>query len=149
MSSRDASSPVSRHVRIVKLRYRRPSGVTHQQTAQDDTSDTTTRHVTPAVEEPAPGATYGQSASVNSAPVNQHSLAQCYQTGEYSDLKVVSYGFSRKVHKIIVCSESPVIKEKCNSLVSLYKQPGTTISPFLSGNDTDVLTTDTRGLINA
>lgn len=105
------------------ISYRRPSSVTHQQAAQNDTKDTMTRYVMPAVEEPAPGATHGHSASVHSAPVNQHSLGQYYQTGEYSDLKVVSYGFSRKVHKIIVCSESPVIKEKCNSLVSPHKQP--------------------------
>lgn len=40
---------------------------------------------------------------------------------------IVSYGFSRKVHRIIVCSESPVVKEKCNSLVSPHEQPGTVI----------------------
>lgn len=63
--------------------YQRPSSVTRQQAAQDDKSDAMTRHAMPAVELPAPGTTHGQSASVHSAPVSQHSLAQYYQTGEY------------------------------------------------------------------
>ncbi|KAK7727947.1 BTB/POZ domain-containing protein 19 [Diaporthe eres] len=54
--------------------------------------------------------------SMPPVPVNQHSLAQFYRNGEYSDLKVVSNGFECRVHKIIICSESSVIKDLCRRL---------------------------------
>lgn len=37
-------------------------------------------------------------------------LAQMMQSGEFSDLKFVCNGHEFKVHKAVVCAQSPVIK---------------------------------------
>lgn len=87
------------------------------QGAQDDASNTVTRLSSPAARMPSPHPTHDQSASMAPAPVSLDFLAQSYRTGEYSDLEIVSNGVERSVHKVIVCSQSPVIKRKC-SLVS-------------------------------
>lgn len=68
---------------------------------------------------PASGLNHDQAASTPLASVSHHFVAQYYGTGEYSDLDIVSNGVVRSVHKIIVCSESPVIKHKCSLLVGV------------------------------
>lgn len=87
------------------------------QDAQDDASNTVTQPSSPAVRMHSPHPTHDQSASMVPAPVSLDFLAQYYRTGEYADLEIVSNGVERSVHKVIICSQSPVIKEKC-SLVS-------------------------------
>lgn len=98
-----------------------------------------------AVQMPATDNNHDQAISMPSAPVNQHSLAQFYRNGEYSDLEVVSNGFARRVHKIVVCSESSVIKDRCRKLVSLRKQPFMIIPLSLR---TSIMTVNTRGAMN-
>lgn len=90
------------------------SGIT--QGAQDDASDTIAQTSSPTLQMAALHPTYDQSASMALAPVNLDSLAQYYRTGEYADLEVISRGVHHSVHKIIVCSQSPVIKAKCSSV---------------------------------
>ncbi|KAJ0115567.1 hypothetical protein J7T55_010390 [Diaporthe amygdali] len=72
------------------------------------------RAVTPVPD--AVDARHDQPISILSAPVYQHLLAQYYRNGEYSDLEVVSNGVVLSVHRIVVCSESPVLKDKCSNL---------------------------------
>lgn len=72
----------------------------------------------PATQLHAAGATHDQPVPMSSAPANQHSLAELYRNGAYSDLEVVSAGNVRAVHRIIVCSESPVLQTICSNLVS-------------------------------
>lgn len=88
------------------------------QRAQDDTVGPIRQSPLPTVKMPAPDPSHDQTGSMGSVPVNQHSLAKYYQNGEYSDLEIETNGSTRRVHKIIVCSESPVIKHKCETLVS-------------------------------
>lgn len=79
--------------------------------------------LSPAVQVPdAVDTRHDQPISILSAPVYQHLLAQYYRNGEYSDLEVVSNGVVLSVHRIIVCSESPVLKDKCSHLVSSHAQ---------------------------
>lgn len=89
--------------------------------AQDDASDTMAQPSSPVVQMPAQYPTHNQSASMALAPVNLNAIAQYYRTGEYADLEVACNGVEREVHKIIVCSQSPVIKQMSN-LVSPHYQ---------------------------
>ncbi|POS73150.1 hypothetical protein DHEL01_v208459 [Diaporthe helianthi] len=49
-------------------------------------------------------------------PVNQHFLISEYLSAEYTDLEIHCAGQTFRAHKIIVCSESPVLKAMCNNL---------------------------------
>lgn len=69
---------------------------------------------------------------MSSAPANQYFLADIYRNGAYSDLEVVSAGVVRPVHRIIVCSESPVLHTMCSNLVSPHRRPFVLISSLHS-----------------
>lgn len=87
--------------------------------SQSDAGGPMDRPSTPAVKMPAADHTPDQSASVPPVPNSLNLLPQHYQTGENADLKIVSNGVERSVHKVVVCSQSPVIKQECSN-VSLY-----------------------------
>lgn len=121
---------------------RAASGI--KQEAPDDSGGPMNQPLLHAVQMPATDDNPGHAISMPPVPVNQHSLAQFYRNGEYSDLKVVSNGFECRVHKIIICSESSVIKDLCRRLVSPYKQPFMAI-PLSLLNRASIMTAHTRG----
>jgi hypothetical protein len=47
-------------------------------------------------------------------------LAQLMGTGKYSDLKFVCEGHEFRVHKAIVCSQSPVLTAACDGAFQVY-----------------------------
>lgn len=50
------------------------------------------------------------SSSAALATMSTRALANMMLSGEFSDLKFVSQGHEIKVHKAVVCGQSPVIK---------------------------------------
>lgn len=85
--------------------------------AQDDADSPAVEPLSPIAQVPASNPSHIRKVSKFSAPVNQHSLASF----EYSDLEFACDGHQYSIHKIIICSESPVLKAMCSNLVSLHK----------------------------
>lgn len=85
--------------------------------AQGDADSPAVEPLSPITQMPASNPSHKRKVSKIPAPVNQDSLA----SSEYSDLAIVCDDRRFLVHKIIICSESPVLRAMCSNLVSSHK----------------------------
>lgn len=88
------------------------------QGTQNDAGGPTGRPPSPAVQMPAPDHIPDPPASMPPAPVGLHFVPQPFPNREYADLEFISNGVRCSAHKIIVCSQSPVLKQMCDRVSS-------------------------------